>query len=471
MAYNVTVYKFAKRKNSTKRPTGSEAQETFACKLNDGSGILQPTFVFDFRNVLVNQPQDFNYAYVAEFNRYYFIDDWSYIDGLWMCKMTVDPLASWKSNIGSTSTYVHRCSHTNYKRYIDDKYPTIVHSEIKNVMNYGNFTGNTGNGCFILGIVGSTGSGGLGAVNYYVTTQNGFKALINKIFLNTSWLNITEITDELQKAMFNPIQYIASAYYFPFALSNISSKTGTGTVKFGWWDITGLSDFYILGSSPHVEMSIQFSIPKHPQSGTMGDWLNLNPYMRYTLIYHPYGQWDLDSTIMASYRTLGLAQTIDLISGRGTLYCGVYEETPETYMWFDSRMAQIAVPISMAQIASDITTATGGAVGFIGSLATGNVGSALTSAVSTASAMIPKATITGTNGGFNTYNLNVILQSQVSYVANENGTIFGYPYNDTAQISNIGGYIEAEPGNNAIPCTEMELEEINEYFRNGFYYE
>lgn len=471
MAYNVTVYKFAKRKNSTKQPLGSEPQETFACKLNDGSGIIQPTFVFDFRNVLVNQPQDFNYAYVAEFNRYYFIDDWSYIDGLWMCKMTVDPLASWKTNIGSTSTFVKRCSHTNYKRYIDDKYPTIVRSEIKNLINAGNFTGNIGSGCFILGIVGSNGSGGIGAVNYYVMGQSGFKNLINKVFLDTSWLNITEISDELQKAMFNPIQYIASAYYFPFALSNISSKTGTSTVKFGWWSITGLSDTYVLGASPHVEMNITFSIPKHPQSGTMGDWLNLNPYMRYTIMYHPYGQWDIDSTIMASYRTLCFAQTIDLISGRGTLYCGVYEETPETYMWFDSRMAQISVPISMAQIASDIASATGGAVGFIGSLATGNIGSALTSAVSTATAMIPKATITGTNGGFNTYNLNVILQTQVTYVAGENGTIYGYPFYDTIQISSVAGYIEAEPGNNAIPCTETELEEINSYFVNGFYYE
>lgn len=471
MAYTITFYKFSKRQNSTKRPINTTPSLAFNGKLMDQSGILSPTFTVDFSTILNENPYDYNYAFITEWNRYYFVKNWVYSLGLWRCEMSVDVMASWKNQIGSTSTFVKRCSYVDYKRYIDDKYPMIVKSEIKNLTDNGNFTANLSQGCFILGIVGSTGSGGIGGVNYYVTNENGFKQLLNKVFLNTSWLNITEITDELQKAMFNPIQYIASAYYFPFSSGDILSKTATGIVKFGWWDISGLSNFYILGEYPHTEKEIVFSIPKHPQSGTVGDWLNLNPYMRYSLMYHPYGQWELDSTIMASYRTLKLFQTIDLISGRGTLYMGVYEEIPETWMWFDTRMAQIAVPISMAQIASDVISAAGGAVGFVGSLISGNVGSALTSAVSTASAMLPKATITGTNGGFNTYNLGVILQTQISFIGQPNPTIYGNPFYDTIQISSIPGYIEAEPGNNAFPCTEPELAEINNYFISGFYYE
>lgn len=473
MAYNVTVYKFSKRKNSTKQPTGSEAQETFACKLNDGSGVLNPTFLFDFRNVLVNEPQDFNYAYVAEFNRYYFIQDWSYNLGLWQCKMLVDVLASWKTAIGSVSTYIRYSSYDTSKRFPDDRFPIATQNTITNTMNAGNFTGNIDNGCFVLGIIGSGGSGSNGAVNYYVCSKTVLKIIIRKLFENTNWLNITDISDDLQKALFNPIQYVVSCMYFPFAMSNISSKTATTSIQFGWWQMTGVSlqELYILDSAPHVELGFTMSIPKHPDAASRGLHMNLTPYTNYYLMYLPYGTFSLDTTILVNYRTLICAQTIDLITGRGTMFLSCYNETTEANDQFDVREAQIAVPVQLAQMSQDMLNALGSVTNIAASAILGSTQGIFGGSVDLVKSMLPKLEIVGSAGGFNTYNLNVILQAQFCTAGPDNATIFGNPTFQNGTISSYPGYIEAEPGNNSIPCYEAELTEINSYFSSGFYYE
>lgn len=469
MAYTVTLYKFSKKKNSTAQPGQATPKLVMSCRLMDNSGMLEPTFRFDFAHILNEDPIDYNYAYVAEFKRYYFITNWSYNLGLWNCSMSVDPLASFKTDIGNVHTFVKRCSYTNVGEYIDDVYPLRATGDITNVMDPGPFTGNTSNGCFVLGVVGMYAT--TGSINYYVMDRPAFTDLIARMFSSVSYLNVTEISDGLQKALFNPIQYIASAFYFPFALSNITSKTAVTQVNFGWWNITGVGNTYLLGPNPHVEFQTQFTIPKHPNYATLGAYMNLSPFTKYTLIFHPYGQWDIDTTILSRYRTLRLQQSIDLISGSGVLYQAVYEENTEQNLYFDTRMCNIAVPISMAQVSSDVMGAVGGGVGALASAFNGNLGGALGGLVSSASAMIPKAQIFGSNGGFNTYNLNIILQCQFMNHSFRNPDVYGYPYYDNATISNIPGYIEAEPELNQFTCTKTELEEIDNYFISGFHYE
>lgn len=470
MAYNCTLYKFAKKKNSTARPINTTPNLVMACRLMDNSGILNPTFRFDFAHILNEKATDYNYAYIAEFDRYYFINNWNYNLGLWDCEMSVDPLASFKTAIGNITTFVKRCSYTNSGGiYIDDRYPLRSVGDITNAMNAGPFTGNVNNGCFVLGIVGMYAS--TGSINYYVMDRTGFNTIISRLFSSTNYLNISDISDGLQKALFNPIQYIASAFYFPFSMTNITSKTAVTNVNFGWWSLTELSNIYLLGQQPHVEFTTTFTIPKHPNYASLGEYVNLSPFTKYTLIFHPYGQWEIDTTALSRYRTLVLQQSIDLISGSGVLYQGVYEENTETALYFDTRMAQIAVPISMAQVSADIMGAVGGGMGALASAFSGNVGGALGGLMSATSAMIPKAQIFGTNGGFNTYNFNIILQTQFMYHSFTNANIYGYPCYDNRTINTIPGYIEAEPGLNSFMCTESELDMINGFFENGFYYE
>lgn len=473
MGYTLTFYKFAKRKNSTAQPGALTPSLVFAGKLMDNSGVLTPSFLVNFSTILNENAYDYNYAYVTEWDRYYFVRDWSYELGQWKCNLIADVLATWKTQIGAINTYIRYSSYDTSKRFPDDRFPMATLNNIENVMNAGNFTGNIDNGCFVLGIVGSGGSGSNGAVNYYVCSKTVLKIIIRKLFENTNWLNISEISADLQKALFNPIQYVVSCMYFPFAMSNINSKTAVTSINFGWWTMTGVSlqELYILDAAPHVELGFTMSIPKHPDATSRGQFMNLNPYTNYYLMYLPYGTFALDTTILVNYRTLICAQTIDLITGRGTMFLSCYNETTEANDQFDVREAQIAVPIQLAQMSRDVLNAIGSAVNIGASYNLGSVQGMVGGTIDMIKSMLPKLELVGSAGGFNTYNLNVILQAQFCTAGPENSTIFGNPTFQNGTISSYPGYIEAEPGNNSIPCFEEELSEINNYFVSGFYYE
>ena len=70
----IKLYTFGKRENSTARPDGGVS---FQARIWDGVGILSPQIVFSFQDNTTN-PTAYNYAYIPDFNRYYFIRDWQY---------------------------------------------------------------------------------------------------------------------------------------------------------------------------------------------------------------------------------------------------------------------------------------------------------------------------------------------------------------------------------------------------------
>ena len=95
MSYAVNFYTFSKRDNSTKRPTGSGT--SLQCEIRYESSILNPVLQI---NTVISNPSNLNYAYIPEFNRYYWINDWSYDRGFWIVRMSVDVLATYKDQIG-----------------------------------------------------------------------------------------------------------------------------------------------------------------------------------------------------------------------------------------------------------------------------------------------------------------------------------------------------------------------------------
>ena len=68
---------------------------------------------------LSSSPIGYNYAYISDFGRYYFINDITYDKGIWVMTLNVDVLATYKTTIGSTSTYLLRSSYLYNPRIID----------------------------------------------------------------------------------------------------------------------------------------------------------------------------------------------------------------------------------------------------------------------------------------------------------------------------------------------------------------
>ena len=126
MAFRVDFYNFSKKENSTATPSANSAT-SFNCKLLSPSGVLSPVLEI---NLGVNNYPNYNYAYIPNFNRYYWISDWVNDGPLWRCSLNVDVLASYKTAIGNTNLYVLRAANSYDGDIIDTLYPTDTDATI-----------------------------------------------------------------------------------------------------------------------------------------------------------------------------------------------------------------------------------------------------------------------------------------------------------------------------------------------------
>lgn len=465
MPYQVTLYKqFKKRTNSTKQAlTNVDTNITLNCKLMDNSGMMEPTFIFDFSKILNEQPVYYNYAYVSVWNRYYFITDWSYNLGLWYCKMRVDVLASWKSRIGEMSAYILR-SASNYDRYLPDKlYPIKSGATFATKQNNLNpFATAYSDGYFVAGIINGD-QYGYGAVNYYVFTASQFRTFSNYLLTNTSIYNITDITDELLKVLYNPFQYIVSCIWLPF---QPPTTTQLATCAVGWWSTP--TPCARLSGYVRASGTVTCEIPRNPE-GSNKQFMYGEPYTEYYLDFPPFGSFSIsaDNLINTSGAPLlDMNWDVDCITGMGRLQIGLNSAQP-----FNIVHAQVGVPIQLAQMSPPIFNQLQQALGPAGTdwadtliNTIGNVGNALIAK------MNPMQT-TGSTGGFMAGYYPIKLTGIFHGVASENIAEFGAPCCKTLQIGSLSGYVLCAHGEFDGEATVTETEEINSYLTSGFFYE
>lgn len=112
----VTLYRFFKKSNSTKRPTDSTTQEGVSnVFLKEDTSIYSPTFRLTPAN------PDIIYTYLKWDNYYYYINDIvkPTISNCWEYVCTLDPLATFRAEINQTYAYIKYCS-TNYDITVPD---------------------------------------------------------------------------------------------------------------------------------------------------------------------------------------------------------------------------------------------------------------------------------------------------------------------------------------------------------------
>ena len=95
-----------KKHNSTYIPPNGTA---FSCMLKEGSSVVNPTLIFERANV----QHYFNYVYIPDFARRYFVDDIVYDGARIYYYCSCDVLATYKSTIGNASMYVLRSAYVN----------------------------------------------------------------------------------------------------------------------------------------------------------------------------------------------------------------------------------------------------------------------------------------------------------------------------------------------------------------------
>lgn len=101
---------------------------SFDVELKAGTSILRPTLLLASPSSLVG----YNYMYVSEFGRYYFIDDIKSVrNGQWEISAHVDVLETYKTAILANSAVIKRQQNL-YNLYLDDpEFKTYNNSRVQ----------------------------------------------------------------------------------------------------------------------------------------------------------------------------------------------------------------------------------------------------------------------------------------------------------------------------------------------------
>ena len=371
MAITATFYKNDKKINSTRLPTSSPDDITLTVELKDVTSMFTPSLVIsadvftDGLGHIVN-PMRYNYCYLPDFERYFFVRSWSWIVGRWECALEVDVMASFKTEIGNTNAFILRAASQYDADIIDTKYPTTM-NEAGSLQEQSLFGATTpwntdiknagiGSGFYVISVVNDDISA-IGGVSYYALSASVMQELMNKLFAAPTWMNITDanISADMQKMLFNPMQYITSVMWIPRGL-NTSGMTSTNTLPLGWWSLTLTGGFYRLNvQNTAIEFTITASMIYHPQyNASKRRWLQLSPYTTAGLYMPPFGFIPLDMTKLYRCSDIVVRVRIDVITGRGTLFISnKYKIEGVTYDGgvIYTTVSQVGVPMSIAQMA------------------------------------------------------------------------------------------------------------------------
>ena len=498
MSISATFLPFAKRENSTRQPTAGELSNgvTVNCILMDDTSLMNPTF--KVRWPTNSAPHHYNYCYVQDFSRYYFVSDVTSSQGFWYFTMICDVMASYKGPIGSGQHYVLRSASDRDEYIIDTSYITrAAEQAVKNIGNVydgstliGNDPFSWSNGhSYVLGVISPSYNYAyqFGAITYYWMNDSELTQFLSFLFNNVDqWSGIATGTYSaaVQEALLNPMQYIVSCIALPFA------KPATGptdnTVYFGYYHYNPTGSFTpILVSHDSVvkHLTVEFTISKHPQASARGIYMNSSPYSSYTLHLGPFGDIPLDPALLVDESVLSVDLATDVARGAGRVI--VKGKTTGNILYHGSAQVGVSINISSAQRdylgqQTNLLSGIVNTVGAAGSAAMGNmssIGNVITTPATTVENAMrlkyPTVIGGGEAGSFLTFHDfdSCYLNCKFYWAVEENVTELGRPLFKKRTINTLSGYILCTGADVLIAGTQEESIKVNNYMNTGFYYE
>lgn len=501
MSISVVFYYTGKSHNSTYQPD-SEGR-TVSCELKYPCSIMSPVLRVNRGRLMDADPQAtpplpapqhrYNYCYIANFERYYFASD-IIEDGPFMeYRLTCDVLASFKSEIGSTSAYVLRSASSADGTIQDALYPTTsVLNKVTRAMSTGNWATNiSGSGMFSVGIAGS------GLTQYYLFEWGDMYLflhyLLSPLYTSAVLTVLGMSTYTQMQLMVDPLQYITSIIWLPF-VPTLTNHTAVSSIRVGFKDVDLAADAGCSGTIYRIDTSVQSfeylwgNLNRHPDAATRGSYLNAGPYTDVEILAPGFGVIPLNALDVANATHIEYGVNVDLRTGTGTLaVLSLTELTPGNPPTFDATKTKalsqlggrIGVPVQLSQVISAGTgsmSMLSAAIGAGMSVFAGNyLGAA--SAVSGAiediiKGQIPTANTIGSTGGFDSLYGYPALMFTFHDVTDADNAHMGRPLCQTVTISSLKGFILCAPQTRVTaPATEAEYDQIIRYMTTGFYYE
>lgn len=514
---NVTLYTFSKRARSTKRPTGGQ---TFACTVKAPFNVLAPSVVLALQGGATANPYAWNYAYISDFNRYYYINEWTNNGQTWTATLTVDALASWKTQIGANSIYVYRSSVSYNNKIADSLYPQKSQAQSLTVnlpkvwtvggANAAPIPAAANSYTIVAGIIGTKGT------VFYAFTPANWARFYENLFSNQFYTDVlgefgaTEYPEA--KVAISPMQYISSVMAVPLGIAQFPNNNEAYSIPH-----SGPVSQIPVGNVPvpHTpgtgdDITIAWKIPEtapyswtysleigsdffHPQADERGDWLNFAPATSYELFWPPLGSIPLEPSTIAEAEYLDFTIRVDWRSGVGMLDIEARYTINNATRRFPLYRSEFStgVPIQVSNVltpglsssqqsyydaGSALYTATnsflnvGTAIQAFGKVPT--VGGMVASGIQTAiHNMTPQVTTSGKFASTSTMGGQPRLIVTHWLYADDDLDGQGRPLCQIRLISDIPGYIRGYADEVAVPCYASELGEIRAAIAGGFYYE
>ena len=492
---------FAKRINSTKQPTATATAE-LTCRLKENTSVNEP--------VLQIATNDFGYeyAYIADFGKYYFVRDVvSTANGLCEYHLTEDSMATKKTDIGNTKAHIAYSS-TGYNAKVID--PRITVRNHKTIMKSGGATpGNayrvfspSADGNYILTVF-------YGNDNNHPISVNAYTGMSITYFLDYAGIeafarylsnNITSVSQYFNGTGLN---CVFNCLWVPYDLigtedvehgtfvdgnNNIIAYYDT-RVRIG--NLTSNIDHLplssrILANMPRYTNTI--SVPCHLQPLTTNDFRASEPYTTGNIYLPGVGTVNLNMSDWQDSDNINVEYTIEYATGNMRYFlktdAGIILQTHDCCIASQCPLGQ-NVMTGGAGVIGGIAGMVGGVAALGVTAASGGTGAAfipgalslIMGAANTAlSANKRDVTTTGGLGGrmiqtqsyiiHTEFSMNTETPTNADYIAERGG-----PYLGTALISTLSGYVQCEGASISCDASAFEKEEINNYLNNGFYYE
>lgn len=373
-------------------------------------------------------------------------------------KCALDELATYKNEIGSSSQYVLRSSHSFDGWICDGKYPakakmSAVFKSLGNIS--ATFNPIQAAGCYVVGIKNGQATGG---VAYYAMTTSQFQALVTYMY-GDSWFTATDISVALQKVISEPMDFIASVQWYPFDFSGTPTQ-----IYFGFFTATGCTGTRIYESQRVMSATDFITLDQHPQV-SRGQYLNGAPYTKIMIDCFSFGQIPIDPMFFILNHIMGVTVRLDLYTGLGEI--AITGDGGR----FAKQQAQMGVSIQLSQVTQDLVKPFFNAIASASALATGNYVGAMAAFVNGLASSLPQIQSSGAAGSKVAYELDPQVSIQYMEIVDEDNATIGRPLAQVRQISTLAGYLECENVDIDIVGTKAEKNAIINYMQGGFFYE
>ena len=380
-----------KKKNSTL--VNGIWNMTKECSLKNPTSIMTPVVtIYD----TTDQMQRFNYAYIPDFGRYYFIDDIIFEDtGNVTLTMSIDVLASYRDEIINSQIYYLRSPWRVSNPFIMDSFfpistKAITRKQLFHIPdNIGQYYPETfDQGYYIVITTGIENESGTTGQTIYQLTPAQFKSVINNLLAIGDDNIFGNLAQGIINAIYTPMDFVVSCFWSPIKFPTAVGIAQFQRVYFGRWD-SEIVGQVITGDTAtlryQAEVMQPFGVADKP-------YRMQKPFSRFIVSLGFVPDFEIDGALLwdgnENHQALYVDVTIEIdpTTGLGVVqaYPAYFDPNLNTTMPRDNTIlanihTQVLVPVNLASTKNNMAMAGSNIISGAVSVATGNVIGAVTS--------------------------------------------------------------------------------------------